>query len=579
MKRASFLICLLIIASLLAACSTPEPEIIEKEVTRVIKATVVETVIVAGTPQTVEQEVTKVVEVEKIVTATPEVTPAPAVGGKLVYALPAEPDTLDVHKSSGLVMENVMQYVGASLVAKDPLTGDLVPYLAESWTVAEDGLTYELILRKDVKFHDGTPLTAHEYAWTFQRALDPTTKSPVAGTMLTGVVSAEAVDDYTLRLKLAWPNYPLLESLLQIFLQPLNPTYVEQMGDAYGRHPMSVGPYVFKEWQTGEKIVLERNPDFNWGPEYTHGGAPLVETIEFRIIPEYATTFAGLESGEIDFYVGVLAKDVDRLESTGRFQILGSLLLGVNPMVNLNVSKPPFDDVRVRQAFNLAVDRDALIQVIMLGRAIPQYGPVSSSMPGYWPGVEYIGYGYDLDKAKALMEEAGYTYNDDGMLEVDGQPLALVLKAYPRVSKVAEILQEQFKALGVEIQIEQQESSILGADYDSGNYTLGLAGWTHPDISVLYAMFHSSMIGVMNSGFVNDPEVDQFLVDMLFTADHKVHQEAAIALQRRVVEQAYIIPLYTPTIIAALNNKVQGAVFPPIPGYLLELYDAYIEME
>ncbi len=269
---------------------------------------------------------------------------------------------------------------------------------------------------------------------------------------------------------------------------------------------------------------------------------------------------------------------MERIESTGQFQILGSLLQGISPMVTMNTSKPPFDDVLVRQAFNLAVDRDVLIQVIMLGRAIPQYGPISASVPGYWPGVEYVGYGHDLEAARALMEEAGYTYNDDGMLEQDGQPLALVFKTSPisPYNKIAEVLQEQFKALGVDIQLEQQEFSVLAVDYDNGDFSLGLDGWVHPDISVLYALFHSSMIGINNSGFVNDPQVDQLLLDMLFTSDHKEHEQAAIGLQRRVIEQAYIIPLYTPMVSRALNNKVQGAV---LNGYLLNLYDAYIEME
>ncbi len=582
MKHKSLLINLILIAFMLAACGgSSESEVVEKEVTRVVKETVVETVVetvmIEGTPQTLEQQVTKVVEVEKIVTATPEAELEPAVGGKLVYVLSADPRTLDPHKSSLLVEDTVLRYVGASLVAKDPLTNEMIPYLAESWTVSEDGLTYEFKLRKDVKFHDGTPFTAHEYAWTLNRAKDPLTQATAIAAMLTGVVSAEAVDDYTLQLKMAWPNYPLLENAALVFyFQPLSPAYVEEMGEDYGRHPIGVGPFKFKEWQTGEKIVLERNPDFAWGPAHTRGGAPYIETIEFRIIPEYATTLAGLESGEID-YAEMQSKDVDRIKDTEQFQILGSLLQGISPFVTLNTSQPPFDDILVRQAFNLAVNRDALVQVVMHGHAIPHYGPITPSVPGYWPGTEYIGYHYNLDKAKSLMEEAGYSFNDDGMLEKDGQALALVLKTTPGSSKVAEILQEQFRALGVEIQIEQLEVGILREEYSSGNYTLGMRGLVHPDISLLFAMFHSSMIGAWNSSFVNEAQVDQFISDMLYTAEDKMHKEAAIALQRHVVEQAYIVPLYTPMTNRALSNEIQSAVFAPVTG-ILELYDAYIEM-
>jgi len=161
------------------------------------------------------------------------------------------------------------------------------------------------------------------------------------------------------------------------------------------------------------------------------------------------------------------------------------------------------------------------------------------------------------------------------MLEKDGQPLALSLKSY-RSSKVAEVLQQQFKALGVEIKIEQSEGSVISDAYKSGDFTLGLGGLVHPDISLLFAMFHSSMIGVWNSSFVNEPEVDQLISDMLFTASDETHEQAATDLQRHVVEQAYIIPLYTPMVNRALDNRIKDAVFSPITGNL-ELFDAYIE--
>jgi peptide/nickel transport system substrate-binding protein len=577
MKQAAILMIVIFVASPLLSCGSPEGVVVEREVTKVVTEKVVETVIVQTSPQVTESEVTKVVEVEKIVVATPEPEPEPAVGGSLVYALAAGPDSLDVHKSSSLGMETIMAYVGATLVAKAPLTGETVPYLAKSWTISEDGLKYEFILREDVRFHDGTPLTAHDFVWTFQRAMDPATKSAAAGTVFRGVIDFEAVDDYTLRLNLAWPNYPLMDNLALPYGQPMSPDYVEEMGEDYGRHPLGVGPFVFKEWQTGDRIILERNPEFNWGPSYTHGGAPFVETIEFRIIPEYATTVVGLEAGEID-YASVQSKDVATIADTGRFQILEALWQGCSPYVALNVSKPPFDDILVRQAFNLAVNREVLIKTVLSGYGIPQYGPVSESVPGYWPGVEYVGYGYDLDRAKALMEEAGYAYNDQGLLEKDGQPLSLVLKTSPSFGKVAEILQEQFKALGVQIQLEQKESSILFSELGSGAYTLGLGGWIHPDTSILYVWFHSSMLGAMNTGNVNDPELDQLLEDMVFTADPEAFQEAAIGSQRYIVEQAYIVPLYTRILHSALNHEFKDAAFSSMTGRL-ELYDAYIDSE
>jgi peptide/nickel transport system substrate-binding protein len=192
-------------------------------------------------------------------TATP---PGPTVGGTLVIGLTSEPDTLDVQKSAMTPMELVMAQVGATLIARDPATGKLVPYLAESWTISSDGLTMDFWLRKGIKFHNGSPVTAQDYAWTLNRAIDPATRSLGTGAMLTALASAEAVDDSHLRLTLKTPSFPLLGSLAFVgYCSVLPKAAVEKLGDQFGRQPIGAGPFQFKEWKTGDKIVLERNPD------------------------------------------------------------------------------------------------------------------------------------------------------------------------------------------------------------------------------------------------------------------------------------------------------------------------------
>ena len=581
MKRLELFISLAVAVALITSCGAAEPVVVEKEVTKVVQETIVETVVIKGTPETVEKQVTRVVEVEKVITTTPEPELGPAVGGTLYYVLGGDPDTLDPQLSTGGSMYQVSQFLGASLIAKDPETGEYIPYLAESWSVADDGLSYEFKLKENIRFHDGTPLTAHDFVWTFERAMDPATMSAATAAMLQGVIGAEAVDDYNLRLNTAWANYYLLENLTDpVFFQPMSQAYVEQAGEQYGRQPLGVGPFKFKEWVTDEKIVLERNPDFAWGPGGTRGGPPYIENLEFRIVPEYATRVAGLEAGEID-YAQLEVRDVEHIEATGQFQIFSALRRGIGPMVLLNVSQPPFDDVRVRQAFNLALDREALIKVVLLGQAIPQYGPISPSVQGYWPGVEYIGYNYDPDKARALLTEAGYVQGSDGVWEKDGQPLAVVLKVpsdSPGHVKLAPVLQQQLKELGVDVELELVEFGVLDPLYSQGAYDFGLINYTYSNSGLLYAMYHSRMVGSLNSSQVSNPELDKILETMGFTTDPEVNQKAADEAQRFIVEQAYIIPLYTPKIPYVMNNRVKDAVFSPITG-MLDLFDAYIETE
>lgn len=497
----------------------------------------------------------------------------PAVGGTMVIARLGEETTLDPQRTVG---GGVTQYIGASLVAEDPHTGELAPYLAETWTAAKDGMYWDFKLREDVKFHNGAPLTAQDFVWTIQRALDPETMSPTLGAILQGVAGAEALDDYTLRVNMAMPNYAFISNVSKsAYLQPLPQATLEEVGDdAFGRSPVGVGPFMFKEWITGEKIVLERNPDFTWGPAFSNGGPPYIETLEIRFIPENSTILAGLEAGEIDFAY-IEDQDVQRLVDTGNFNILEQVAQGSLEAILINVTKPPFDDVRVRQALNLAVDRPALIQILESGNAGVKWGPISSSVRGYDPGVEEIGYGYDLEQAKALMAEAGFTLNADGMLEKDGEVLQIPMIVMPFAEQLATVLKEQYKQLGVDIQIQLTESGVWGEMVRTGDYLLSGGGFYWDEgTSLMFAMFHSSMVGALNYSQVADPELDVLLQNAMFAVDADANQEALNAAQQYVVEQALIVSLYSPKEFYALDSDVHD--WYQTPGLWDVPFDAYI---
>jgi peptide/nickel transport system substrate-binding protein len=434
-------------------------------------------------------------------------------------------------------------------------------------------MSYEFKLRQDVKFHDGTPLTAQDYAFTFNRAIAPETKSPTAGQTLLGLIAAEAVDDYTVKLNMAMPNAVLLDSLSNTcYLQPLPQAAVEEMGDDFGRSPIGAGPYKFKEWVTGEKIVLERNPDFNWGPAFTHGGPAYIETLEFRIIPEYATKMAALEAGEVDF-ADVESKDLARIEDLAAHRFLEVGIGGSGLRLELDSTRWPFDDVLVRQAFNHAVDRDAIVQVVESGRAVPSFGPITPATYGYWAGVEYVGYAYDVEKAKALLAEAGYAPNTGGVMEKDGKPLSLRL-FFSGQSKLAEILQQQFKAVGVEIQLQQLDYAVLTQTLGGNDWELAIdqLGW--PNAGVLYVMFSSGTIGGWNRSHTTG--LDGVIFGMVLATSEEAFMKGSADIQRAVVEGAYGVPLYGPVGHYALSNRIQGPVFSPASRWLY-LWDAYIE--
>jgi len=397
---------------------------------------------------------------EETAAADQEPAAESVVGGTYRLAQYGDPDTLDAHLTSLSVSWNVLYYIGAALVGLAP-DGSVVPWLAESWEVSEDGLVWTFHLRDDVKFTNGEPLTAQDYVFTFQRAVNPDTASAMTAPALGPVTmdSFAALDDLTFQITLNEPYYSLLYNLADpALMMPFPQKAFEEMGaDAWASAPISCGPYTVTEWARGSKVVLTRNPAYNWGPqiEGMNTGAYNIETIEILSIPEYSTILAGMEAGEVDF-TAIETKDVELLQGTGFIDTLEALQQGHRPFFLLNVSKPPFDDLNVRKAFNLTVNRDSFIQILAMGKGYLQYGPMTPSQIGYWSGVEEIGYGYDLEQAKSLMQEAGYTYGSDGMLLTPaGEPLNLTLYTLPVESwvKAAEIAMEQFKALGVTLTI------------------------------------------------------------------------------------------------------------------------------
>jgi peptide/nickel transport system substrate-binding protein len=482
------------------------------------------------------------------------------VGGNFVWASEQEPDTLDWHKSGLIASYNVDTYLSAALVQLTP-DNKLVPWLAESYKISDDGLNYDFNLRKDVKFHDGSPLTAKDFVWTFKRALDPETASPVTGASLGPVQEITETGEYSFRITLQSAYAPLLFNLADPgYMGPIPQAAFEQMGEtAFGRAPIGVGPYKIKEWKTGERIVLERNPDYQWGSSATKNQGPAnFETLEFRIIPEYSTVVAGLQAGEVQV-ARVQTKDVENIQSLGKYELLTQQAKGLAPYVSLNVSKPPFDDLKVRQAFNLAMNRQGLIDVVLQGKGEKQFGPLSPPQFGYWDGAKSVGYDYDLAKAKQLMQEAGYTPNGSGILEKNGQPLTLDVMVFSSNElnvKTSQVIQQQLKDLGVELTIDQVEPGVGFNRLMDGDYQLCVVKVTSPEADILYLMFHSQ--GSLNLGHLADSEMDTLLDQSRLISDPVERQKALDDVQKMIIEKAYIIPLFIPQDYFALDNQVTG---------------------
>jgi len=554
MNRLIIVLILITTMFLLAACGTPTPE---EPIDQVVEEPSVES------PAEETEEET-------------EVTTGPTVGGKIVYSYEGEPDTLDV--SISYTGTNVLEFIGASLTILDPDTKEIFPYLAKSWTVSDDGLVYEFTLRDDVVFHNGTPLTAEDYAWTIQRMMDPELGSTCVWVVYPAVSEVEAVDEHTLRITLWAPNFYFLSALADPSCgQPMSKAYAEEVGDEeLGINPIGVGPFRFQSWEPGISVVLERNPDFTWGPSFTHEGPPYIETLEIRSIYDHTLRLAALEAGELDL-TEISRQDVERVLSTEQFQVLELVPGGSADSVIMNQAKPPLDDIRVRQALNMAIDRDLLNMVMEDGTAEPIRGLLSSGTQGYCAEAAEFGYDYNLERAKELMAEAGFTPGADGMLQKDGEPLVLIMPVYSFYEKLSTLVQEQYKALGVQVELELGEVNVVMDDVMAGNFDIYLTAYLFENTSLLEWMFSSSMIGMYNFSGINDPKMDDLLSTMMTTMDSETNLRAACDIQIHSVEQAYTVPLYLASAPTAVNSELKGVRWDRYYHY--DLFDAYFETE
>jgi len=407
-------------------------------------------------------EVTKVVEetieVEKVVTPT-------ALPGRdvIIVGLASAPETLDPADHRSRQSETVIRNMFDGLVTRDTTSGVHLELADElNWL---DDKTLEVKLRQGVKFHDGVEMTADDVVFTFERIIgenmieypEPHT-SPRKG-LIAPLESIEKTGDYTvvMHFSAVWPV--AMQMLVHQQIVPKH--YLEQVGTkGFVEHPIGTGPFKFVSAQGLEEVVMERFDDYYGGaPDLAPVGPACVKQVVFRVIPEASTRVAALLAGEIDICQTVPSELLDTLAKTPGLQV--KTAPSTNPKwMEMNVTKAPFDDVRVRQAMNYAVDKDLLIEAIYGGRAVALPGPLS-------PYNNFVNkslkpYAYDTEKALALLAEAGWTdSNGDGTLDKDGQPFALTIDTTEEFRVLTEALAAQFRAIGIDASVRFWEYNVV----------------------------------------------------------------------------------------------------------------------
>lgn len=483
-----------------------------------------------------------------------------AEGGTVTRALTTEPPTLDPHGPPGSGQNVLLPYIFDTLVFRDE-NNDYHPFLAESWEVAADGKTITFELRDDVIFHDGTPMDAEAVAFTFERFKEKGANNPLAGGVLS-ISEIEIVDDYTIRFHFEEPSSIFFSTISMPYAGIISPTAVDEHGEDIGQHPVGTGPFKLETWEAGISITLARNPDYAWGPPAVgNKEAPHIDKAVFKVIPDSSTQLAALQAGEVDV---LFVNNPGHLRKLRQDENVETHEATINSLIYLgfNCQQPPFDDVEVRQALAHAVNKQEIVETALGGLGEVAHAPLASTLPGYDPSLEQYELGYDPQKAKELLAEAGFTQSTDGVWVRDGQRLEGTILTSTRAPNgaIATVLQSQFKAIGMPVEIEQLDARAVLKTTTQGNYDMMVwrYGWNDADVLNIY--LSSDRIGRTNRVFYSNERVDELFEQAMHTLDEDKREQLYVEAQKIILEEAPWQPLYMPVDVLAVNKRVGNVV-------------------
>jgi len=475
----------------------------------------------------------------------------PKYGGTLRVALPGELTFFNAHQGSAPGSHTlwVANNLFNSLLTVTPAPEFKVePELAKSWEVLDDGRTYVFHLQEGVSFHDGSDFDAQAAKWNFDRILNPEVNSWVRP-YYEDIAQVEAVDKYTLRVRMKEPSGALLTALAGYFqgIPMASPKSFEIYGEEWVRHPSGTGPYRLKEWTPGEQVILEKNPN------YFKKGLPYLDSIEFRLIHDAYSPSAKLRAGEIDLIARVPIQQVFVLESSPDIEVVtGPELAPVVGLLNMRVK--PFDDVRVRRAIGgYGIDRFRIAKLGFGGRTHPLVSVLAAGVPDAIDLNDM--YPYRPDEAKRLLKEVGFDETNPVRLTI------LVPNHDPTLADIAALVANQLEKINVEPKIVLLDAMawverVLGKhDFD-----MVVSNWARLlDINMRSVSFFKG--GASNYTGIDDPQLEAMVRQWRRSLDQEERKRVSGDMQRLIAEQLYWINVTGYPVFQAYRTAVKDFPF------------------
>ncbi|QDY70981.1 ABC transporter substrate-binding protein [Qingshengfaniella alkalisoli] len=472
----------------------------------------------------------------------------------LRIALQSDADVLDPDQSRTFVGRIVYTALCDKLVDITPDL-EIIPQLATEWSWSDDGTQLTMKLREGVTFHDGTPFNAEAVAANIERS--QTLEESRRKSELASVTGTEVLGEYEIRLDLASADATLLAQLADRAGMMISPTAAEEAGADFGLNPVCSGPFQFEDRIAQDRITLTKYADY-WNADEIH-----FDSVTYLPIPDTTVRLANLQSGDIDMLERLAATDLAQAEGDDSINVSSAVSLGYQG-VTFNVNNgekgdnPWGNDKRLRQAFSYAIDRNALNQVVFEGAFAAGNQPFPPNSPWYDAGHPVPE--RDLEKAKALLAEAGYADGIDLEVQVPNTTVPMQLM---------QVVQAMVAEAGINLTITSKEFATLLADQSAGDYTASQIGWSgrvDPDGNI--HQFVTTDGGINDSKFSSE-EVDALLDDARASNDTAARKTAYDAARDILIDESPLVYLYHQTWIWALDSSIEG--FTPYPDGMIRL--------
>ncbi len=424
----------------------------------------------------------------------------PVNGDWLIYHMASEPGTLNPITATDAYESRINRNIYETLVDRDNETLELIPLLAESWEISDDKLSFVFYLKKNVKWHDGTPFTSKDVVYSYERIIDPKVDAPHLKSYYNDVKSVEALDDYTVKFVYSKPYFLALEFCGGM---PIIPKHIFENGDfnkhTAGRSPVGTGPYKFIEWKTGSEIVLEKNNDY-WGTK------PNIEKVVFKVINDETVKFQVMKNGDIDV-AGLTPVQWDKQSASEAFKKNYNKHAYFTPnysFIGWNQKKSFFSDKMVRRAMTHFLDRELVLEKILLDLGTVVTSPFFLKSPEY---PKYIkSFEYSPEKAVALLDEAGWIDSDgDSIRDKDGEKFEfefLIPNGSETGEKIATILKEEIKKHGIVMNIRKTEWAVFTDRLQQRKFDAVTLAWSMGVESDPYQIWSSTQAENKGSNFI-----------------------------------------------------------------------------